>query len=353
MEELNALLPRAQDDEERRRNIQRERLNLQGQLATLQGKVGRETTRVTEVTTVITQSERGLVPFAVAGRTETTIAVTQSITAELLRRIAPDAAAQRVDSHAPFIQAALQEFEITDRAMVAAIVASMAFETNWFERLEELMSGDAWENRSDLGNIEPGDGRRFKGRGYMMTTGRNNYKQLSERLGLGSGLIVSPEDVARPEVAARGAMYYFKDRQDKAVAALASDDLAAFRRLVNGGTNGLGQFQELYHKLLAELPFRRADYRVSVQFAGVIQRPDVRHMMLALQATGWSVQGAESGGERRANAASEVRFSREQDRRAAEDLAAEVQASNVPGRSVRAVLNRAVAPATLEVWISR
>jgi predicted chitinase len=356
LEELNARLAREQENEESRSSIQRERLTVQARLATLQGTLGRETTRVAEITTVITQSERGFVSPTAVSRAATTTAVAQAITADLLRRIAPEAAHERVDIHAPFIQAALQEFEITDRALVAAIVATMAYETDWFARLEEPDStGDSYESRAGLGNTQPGDGQRFKGRGYLMITGRANYMQLGQRLGLSNGLIISPEDAARPEVAARIAMVYFKAHQDRAIAALAAGDTVTFRRMVNGGTQGLEQFQGIYHKLLAELPFRPADYRVFVQFAGSIERPDVRNMMLVLREAEWGVQGAEGGGERRATAAgtSEVRFGREQDRNAAEALAVQVQSRNVSGRPVKAVLNPSIAPSTLEVWISR
>ncbi|MCA3304091.1 MAG: hypothetical protein INF98_18205 [Roseomonas sp.] len=356
LEELNANLEREKDNEERRGNIQRERITLVAQLATLQGHLGTETTRVTETLAVITQSERGLTPSAVAGPAEATITFSQTITSEIMRRIAPADAISRMDAHFPFLQAALQEFQITDRAFVAAIVATLIQETEWFRWLEEedtFADSARYEGRADLGNTQPGDGRRFKGRGYLMITGRANYARSSERLGLGQGLIVSPEDAARPEVAARIAVSYFADRRDRFVAALSSDDLTAFRRLVIGGTHGLDGFRELYGKILAELPIRRSDYRVLVQFAGQILRPDVRSMMLALREERWNVQGAEDGGERRANSANEVRYSREQDRRAAEDLAARVQASNVSGRPITAARNSAVAPSTLEVWISR
>jgi predicted chitinase len=65
----------------------------------------------------------------------------------------------------------------------------------------ELASGSQYEGRcSDLGNCFPGDGVRFKGRGFVQITGRRNYTKWSQKLGI--DLVGRPEKAAVPETAA-------------------------------------------------------------------------------------------------------------------------------------------------------
>ncbi|WP_143278683.1 hypothetical protein [Bradyrhizobium sp. Y36] len=108
-----------------------------------------------------------------------------------------------------------------------------------------------------------------------------------------------------------------------------------------------------------ELPsdknIQAANYRVFVQFAGVITRDEMRVMMRKLGDVGWNVQGAELGGERTPAAAGlqEVRFSDAVDEAAARVLAQAVQASSIVSRPVVAKLSSGVPKGALEVWISR
>lgn len=68
-------------------------------------------------------------------------------------------------------------------------------------------AGEDYEDRSDLGNVEPGDGMRFKGRGPIQLTGRSNYQSCGQDLGL--NLEADPEIVCMPSVGFRSTTWYW------------------------------------------------------------------------------------------------------------------------------------------------
>ncbi|MEG3789119.1 XVIPCD domain-containing protein [Lysobacter sp. CCNWLW3] len=95
------------------------------------------------------------------------------------------------------------------------------------EALAELMYGGR------MGNDEPGDGYKYRGRGYMQLTGKDNYRSAGEALGL--DLVHHPDLAAKPENAARIATWYWQHN----VPENAREDVTKATRAVNGGTNGL------------------------------------------------------------------------------------------------------------------
>lgn len=96
-------------------------------------------------------------------------------------------------THVSRIDAILDGFESRKltKAEQAYILATAYHESDAFRTLTEYASGAAYEGRKDLGNTQKGDGRRFKGRGFVQITGRRNYTDWSKRLGV--DLVSKPE----------------------------------------------------------------------------------------------------------------------------------------------------------------
>ncbi len=74
--------------------------------------------------------------------------------------------------------------EINTPLRKAGFLSQIAAESDGFRALREYASGAEYEGRADLGNVLPGDGKRFAGRGYIQLTGRANYTLAWQQLGL-------------------------------------------------------------------------------------------------------------------------------------------------------------------------
>lgn len=104
-------------------------------------------------------------------------------------------------------------------AELTQFMAQSSHETRNFEALEETGSDQYFERRYgsdirkgvDIGNTRPGDGARYKGRGFMHLTGKYNYHRIGKTLGM--DLVNNPDLVAKhPGVAAATAIAYWKWR---------------------------------------------------------------------------------------------------------------------------------------------
>ena len=113
-------------------------------------------------------------------------------------------------------------------------LAQLAHESGNFRHMEEIASGAAYEGRDDLGNIQVGDGKRYKDRGPIQLTGRANYRKYGQQLGI--DFENNPEIVALPSV---GLLVACKFWADNGLNSLADqDDVRAVTRRINGGYNG-------------------------------------------------------------------------------------------------------------------
>ena len=132
---------------------------------------------------------------------------------------------------------------------LAAFLAQCAHETMDFKYMKEI-GGSLDFKKYDpkfapnkakaLGNTKPGDGAKYKGRGYIQLTGKYNYAKAGEALGL--PLAEKPQLVERPDIAAKVAVWYWKDRvRDKVGNFSNTKDVT---KGINPGLKHLDQRQE-------------------------------------------------------------------------------------------------------------
>jgi putative chitinase len=129
------------------------------------------------------------------------------------------------------------QFGLTTPRRLAAFMAQAGHETDNFRTLREYASGAAYEGRRDLGNTQPGDGRRFRGRGIFQTTGRYNYTKKSRQMFGDLRLVNNPEILEQPEWAVLSALHFWRDKKLNELAD--RNAITQMTRVINGGTNGL------------------------------------------------------------------------------------------------------------------
>lgn len=141
--------------------------------------------------------------------------------------------------------------EVNTPLRFAAFIANVLHESGCFKYVRELASGEAYEGRKDLGNIHPGDGKTFKGRGLIQVTGRTNYSQISKDWYGDDTLIKTPDLLATPENAVRSAYWFWNTHNLNAIADM--PDFIKVVKRINGGTNGLRERTAFYNKALQVL----------------------------------------------------------------------------------------------------
>lgn len=186
------------------------------------------------------------------------VSVIDNVTVDIVVQMFPGAPRQNIERFLPFVLRALKDTALVDKEMVLMALATIRAETGKFEPIDEGVSQynttlpgtppyfDKYDWRTDLGNQGPYDGSNFKGRGFVQLTGRDNYLRYGQRLGLGNQLIDLPDLANNPQIAAQLLAYFLKDKEAKIREALAQGRLDVARRLVNGGTHGLPQFEKAY-----------------------------------------------------------------------------------------------------------
>ena len=165
------------------------------------------------------------------------------ITLPQLLKIMPAASSTRAEIFLPYLNAAMEEFEINTPVRQAAFLAQIAHESGSLRYVRELASGATYDTgrlAARLGNTpeDDGDGEKYRGRGLIQITGTANYSACSAALyGDSQHLLDHPELLELPDAAARSAAWFWWSRGLNELAD-AGDFLRVTKR-INGGTNGM------------------------------------------------------------------------------------------------------------------
>lgn len=131
---------------------------------------------------------------------------------------------------------AMTEFSINTPRRESCFIAQVAEESGELRWLIELGDGLAYEGRHDLGNTQPGDGPRYKGRGLLQATGRFQYAAIGKALDL--DLTNHPELLQAPVGACRSAAWIWAiEKKLNPCADL--DEFGEITRRINGGYAGI------------------------------------------------------------------------------------------------------------------
>ena len=153
-----------------------------------------------------------------------------------------------------------------NEAMIAADIRTVSRAAQWCAQLghesggllwmEEIADGSQYEGRRDLGNTQPGDGKRFKGRGPIQVTGRHNYTQLSlwahnrRFVPTPTFFVDNPWELASPSFGFLGAVWYWTVARPQINAMSDRGDIAGVTQAINGGQNGYPDREARYWRAI-------------------------------------------------------------------------------------------------------
>ena len=190
----------------------------------------------------------------------------RAVTVEAVAPMFPQTPRDNIVKNLPFVCDGLIACRLDDRDMALMALSTIRAETAGFVPISEYESpyntapggppfglyNPPSQKAANLGNTEPGDGPRFKGRGFVQLTGRYNYTQTGRQIGV--DLAANPDLANEPATAGKILGQFLKNHEAQIRAALAANDLTRARKLVNGGTYGLDDFVSAYNTGKKTLP---------------------------------------------------------------------------------------------------
>jgi peptidoglycan L-alanyl-D-glutamate endopeptidase CwlK len=237
----------------------------------IDGKFG----EATEKALMAFQKSAGLTPDGIAGAktfaalgmstdsppatfaATSTATETGLFTVDVVCRMFPKTRRQNIEKHLPAVLAAMEKFQLGDRAMILMALGTIRAETEGFVPISEGISKYNTEpggrpfgkydfRKASLGNNAAGDGDKFKGRGFIQLTGRANYDRIGRNIGLGAKLLENPELANDSAIASDILAAFLRAKESLIRKDLSRFDLASARKRVNGGHHGLDRFSSAF-----------------------------------------------------------------------------------------------------------
>lgn len=201
------------------------------------------------------------------------------ITTTSLKKVLP--LCKEPDQWANALNPAMDKFGINTPARIASFLAQTGYESGQFNKLvenltyktaarlmkvwpkrfpteasaapyvdnEEKLANFVYANRIGNGDVNSGDGYRYRGRGIIQITGRSNYADISKVLVV--DLVNDPDLLLTPDLAAMSAAYFWQGHGLNALADDETDDndledFTTITKKINGGSAGLDQRLALF-----------------------------------------------------------------------------------------------------------
>lgn len=178
-------------------------------------------------------------------------------TVKIVCKMFPATPVANIQANLPIVLQALADAGLADKEMVLMALGTIRAESASFRAISEGISKfnttpgrhpfNLYDDRASLGNRGRPDGARYKGRGFVQLTGRDNYRVHGAAIGLGNQLITNPDLANRTDIAAKLLASFLKNKEQAIRDALRADDLKLARKLVNGGSHGLADFTDAYN----------------------------------------------------------------------------------------------------------
>lgn len=121
-----------------------------------------------------------------------------------------------------------------------------------YQRNPQKIANKVYANRMNNGSEASGEGFKFRGRGYIQLTGKDNYTQFGKAIG--EDILGNPDLVSGKYALLSAAWFWSKNGLNKLADGGATDTtVTSITKRVNGGTIGLADrikhFKEYYHLL--------------------------------------------------------------------------------------------------------